>query len=417
MVPSPLLQGRKKDGEEDGRDGGPGDQSPHRHVDPADSRRIEEVGHDAEVPSRRKDQPSDFDSAAHVEELSSRGRDVRRTHDQHDPDKCQAPCDKVVVVLRIRPQGEYPDDRQCPQQPTAGLSEQPRPHGADGRAHAGPDEGGALPEQRGKDFVGNRLLVVRNPDFRDLQNQLKRRRAVDPRRPERGDEADRPRKENDLVLPAKQQREEEQRPHLRLHHHQRPADRGQPIPIPVKRVIHEQCQRGERETVLKTSKATDQIAEQHGDKPSPDKDPLRGPERRDLPFDPPDQEGERQAVDDAEQRRGDRTRQPAVEPAIGRVPGRIGMDLELVHVLGRGLLPVIAVNSPETLRRHLPIPDVKRIHPGMRALDLVDSKHQVAPAMFQSVNGRSDAEGETGKDEQQAKSIQYLTIHGSPFRC
>ena len=26
-------------------------------------------------------------------------------------------------------------------------------------------------------------------------------------------------------------------------------------------------------------------------------------------------------------------------------------------------------------------------------------------------------EGETGKDEQQAKPVQHLTIHGSPFRC
>ena len=79
--PSPFLriicakncfrpQGRKKDGEEDGRDGGPGDQSPHRHVDPADAGGVKEVGHDADMPSRRKDQPSDFDSAAHVEESS-----------------------------------------------------------------------------------------------------------------------------------------------------------------------------------------------------------------------------------------------------------------------------------------------------------------------------------------------------------
>ena len=60
----------QKDGEEDGRDGGPGDQSPHRHVDPADAGGIKEVGRYAEVPSRREDQPSDFDSAAHVEESS-----------------------------------------------------------------------------------------------------------------------------------------------------------------------------------------------------------------------------------------------------------------------------------------------------------------------------------------------------------
>ena len=213
------------------------------------------------MPERREHEPGDFNSGTHAEYLSCGWGKAfpSYTHDQHAPYKHQAPSGQVVVNLRIRPQREHPCNRQRPHEPTAGLPKHPRPHCANRRAHDGPDEGGAFPDYRRKHSEGDRLLIIRNADLRNLKYQLDWRLMVNPSRPERRDETDCACEKNDLVLLAEKQREEEQQTQLRFDHHQRPTDRGKPVPAFVKRVVHEQGERGKRKSVLQASETADEV--------------------------------------------------------------------------------------------------------------------------------------------------------------